>query len=223
MYIYICLISLASFHIILLRSTDISFISAPIYAVIFHPRWQHKIIGKLCIYRHVCQRKPACLLLWWFFPHLLCNQLPWHASLGYFVGPFWGYCNFLSTCHCMINVSKMHGVSTLRPKQNGCHFADGFSNAFSWNQRVLIPMDFIRVFNYVYTNTSSYNVLTRNKQQAIHNLFSSGDLLWWRIYAGLCLIVLQHRCCNTMRQSPAYMRQQSKSPLANRLWLVNRN
>ena len=95
---------------------------------------------------------------------------------------------FHSTCHCMINVSKMYGVHTLRPKQNGCHFADGFSNAFSWNQRVLIPiifsLDFIRVFNYVYANTSSYTVLTRNKQQAIHNLFSSGDLFWWSIYAG---------------------------------------
>ena len=77
-------------------------------------------------------------------------------SLGNFIkhllpaGPFFelrshdnkslGYC-------CRNSINRDQSFNTLRPRQDGRHFPDTFSNAFSWIKMLKFPLTFTAVFS----------------------------------------------------------------------------
>ena len=98
-------------------------------------------------------------------------------------------------------------VDTLRPRQNGGHFLNDVSNAFSWMKMFEVLLDFHRSLflgsDWQYTSIGSDNGSAPNSRQAI--IWTNNDLFHGRIYASLglnelreirkCTYILQYSIC----------------------------
>ena len=110
----------------------------------------------------------------------------WFETLSF---PLWRQYNDSYTpggCCYMGYPPRMY-LNTLRPRQNGRHFADDIFNCIFLNENFWISNISLKCVPYglieKYVIVGSDNGLAPNKRQAI--IWSNGGLVYWRIYASV--------------------------------------
>ena len=88
----------------------------------------------------------------------------------------------------LVNVNRL--FDTLRPRQNGRHFADDIFRHIFVNRNVWISIDISLKFipkgsNWKYNSVSSDNGVAPTRRQAI--IWTNDALVYWRIYLSLSL------------------------------------
>ena len=94
-----------------------------------------------------------------------------------------------SNVHFLIVVYKHKGVNTLKPRQNGRHFADDMFKCIFLNENVWIPIEISLKFVpkcSINNNPALFQIMVW-RRQATSRYLNQWWLVHWRIYASLGL------------------------------------
>ena len=130
----------------------------------------------------------VCVLFCWIF-------YKWQQTKCKFCTKKWPHSSFsiilLPHCGCM-----NWGINTLRPTQNGCHYADDTFKCIFLNENFKFKWNFINICslwsNWQYGSIGSDNGLAPNRRQAI--IWTNVGMFYWRINASLGLKGLMPVC-----------------------------
>ena len=93
---------------------------------------------------------------------------------------------------CITSSNGRLFINTLRPRQDGCHFADDIFKRIFLNENVWISINihwsYLPGSNWQYTSVGSDNDLAPTRRQAI--IWTNDGQVSWRIYATLGLNAL---------------------------------